>query len=76
MLFAAGSVFLGNDLLPWLVLALGAALFVGNVAAVVRPPERRARAEGDLDRAPVARSFAMAGIGLVAAIWALASLAR
>jgi len=38
----------------------------------VRPPER-AR-EGELARAPVGRSVLMMAIGLVAAIWALASL--
>lgn len=67
------GAFLGDDLLPWLVLALGGALVVGNVAAIVRPPER-ARSEDDLERAPVARSLVMAAVGLVAAIWALASL--
>ena len=65
-------MFLGDNLLAWLLLALGGALLVGNVLAVVRPP---ARAEdGDLQRAPVARSLLMASIGLVAAVWALASL--
>jgi hypothetical protein len=65
-------VFLGDDLLPYLVLALGGALFVGNVLAVVRPPSTRR--EGDLERAPTVRSLAMAGLGLLAALWALASL--
>ena len=37
------TVFLGDDLLAWLVLALGGALLVGNVAAIVRPPDRPAR---------------------------------
>lgn len=63
---------LGDDLLEWILLALGGALFVGNVLALVRPPQKRA--EGDLERAPVARSIAYALIGLVAAVWALASL--
>jgi hypothetical protein len=66
-------MFLGDDLLAWLVLALGGALLVGNVAAIVRPPERPLE-EGALDRAPVARSVVMAAVGLVAAVWALASL--
>lgn len=74
MLFAAGSLFLGNDLLPWLVLALGGALFVGNVAAVVRPPEARTRGEGELEQAPMVRSLVMAAIGFIASVWALASL--
>jgi hypothetical protein len=64
--------FLGNDLLPWLVLAIGGALAVGNGLALVRPP-RQAR-EGELARAPVGRSMVMLVIGVVAAIWALASL--
>lgn len=63
----------GSDLLPWIVLALGAALLVGNVAAIVRPPET-VRQDGDLDRAPVGRSVAMALVGAVASIWSLASL--
>jgi hypothetical protein len=66
------SVFLGEDLLAWLVLALGGALFVGNGLAIVKPPPRTK--EGDLPRAPVARSATMALVGLVAAIWSLASL--
>lgn len=65
--------FLGEDLLVWLVLAVGAALVVGNVAAIVRPPAE-ARSDDDLERAPVGRSIVMAVIGAVAAIWALVSL--
>ena len=67
------GAFLGEDLLAYLVLALGAALLVGNLAAIVRPPDR-ARKESDLERAPIGRSVAMAALGLVAAVWALASL--
>jgi len=65
-------MFLGEDLLAYLVLALGGALAVGNVLAIVRPPDE-AR-EGDLERAPVARSIAMAVVGGIAAVWAAASL--
>ncbi len=68
-----GETFLGDDLLAWLVLALGGALFAGNLLAVVRPPERQ-REEGDLERAPVARSLLFAALGLIAAVWALATL--
>jgi hypothetical protein len=67
------GVFLGDDLLAWLVLALGGALFVGNVVAIVRPPSQP-RDPGALDRAPLARSLAMAAVGLVGAVWALATL--
>ncbi|MFM8946405.1 MAG: hypothetical protein ACKOJC_06835 [Actinomycetota bacterium] len=66
------NVFLGEDLLAWLVLALGGALFVGNALAIVKPPPRAK--EGDLAKAPVARSAGMAIVGLIAAVWALASL--
>ena len=65
-------MFLGEDLLAWLVLAFGGALFVGNLLAVVKPPTEAE--EGSLERAPIGRSVVYAGIGLVAAIWALASL--
>ena len=65
-------MFLGENLLPYLVLALGGALLVGNVLALVRPPVEAG--PGDLRRAPVGRSVAMALVGLVAAVWALASL--
>ena len=68
-----GTMFLGEDLLAWLVLAFGGALFAGNVVAVVRPPAGD-RPDGQLERAPVARSLAFAAIGLVAALWALVSL--
>ncbi len=66
-------MFLGDDLLAWLTLALGGALLVGNVAAIVRPPEQP-REEGALERAPITRSVVMAVVGGIAAIWALASL--
>jgi len=62
----------GPDLLLLLVLALGGALVVGNVLALVRPPERPR--EGELTRAPVARSIGMAILGGIAAVWALATL--
>ena len=67
------SPFLGDDLVVYLVLAMGAALLFGNLAAIFRPPAR-ARTEGELDKAPVTRSLVMAGIGAMAAIWALVSL--
>ena len=67
-----GGMFLGEDLLAYLVLAIGGALCVGNVLAIIRPPEQVA--EGDLDRAPVGRSVVMAVAGGIAALWALASL--
>lgn len=65
-------MFLGDDLLPWLLLALGAALGVGNVMAIVRPPA--SVKEGDLEQAPIRRSVGMAILGFVVAAWGLASL--
>ena len=65
-------MFLGDQLLAYLVLAMGGALLVGNVLALVKPPP--AAKDGDLERAPVTRSLVMAGIGLIATVWAIASL--
>jgi hypothetical protein len=65
-------MFLGDDLIVWLLLALGGALFVGNVLALIRPPEQLA--EDDLDRAPRSRTITMAVIGFVVFVPALASL--
>ena len=66
-------MFLGEDLLAWLTLAFGGALFVGNLLAIVKPPARQLD-DTNLERAPVMRSVVFAAIGLVAAIWAAASL--
>ena len=66
-------MFLGEDLLSWLVLAIGAAMAVGNVVALVRPPEQ-SHHDDDLERAPLGRSVVFIVIGAVAAVWALASL--
>lgn len=66
-------MFLGDDLIVWLLLALGGALFAGNVLALVRPPDR-ARQDGDLAEAPRSRSILMAAIGFVVAVTALAAL--
>ena len=63
---------LGDDTLVYLVLALGAALVVGNVLALVRPPANTK--DGELAKAPTGRSVVMALVGLVASIWAIASL--
>lgn len=65
------NVFLGEDLLAWLVLALGGALFAGNLMALIKPPPSK---EGDLARAPLWRTILMGVIGLIAAVWSLASL--
>jgi hypothetical protein len=65
-------VFLGEDLLGWLLLALGGAMAAGNAMALIRPPV--GLDEGDLDRPPVWRSVLYIVLGTAAALWALASL--
>ena len=49
------------------VLALGAAMVVGNVLALIRPPESG-------EQPPIGRAAAMIVLGAVAAIWGIASL--
>ena len=66
-------MFLGEDILAWLVIALGGAMFAGNLAALIRPPKQR-RDANDLTKAPVVRSLVMATIGGIAALWGLISL--
>lgn len=66
-------MFLGEDLLAWMVLAFGGAMFVGNLAAVFKP-RVAPREEGELTQAPKVRSITMALFGLVASLWAIASL--
>jgi hypothetical protein len=65
-------VFPVKDLLPLLVLALGAAMVVGNGLAILRPPQKAK--PGELERAPKRRSVVMILIGVVATVWALATL--
>ena len=66
-------MFFGKDLIVWLLLALGGALFAGNLLALVHPPVVP-KDDGNLRQAPRARSLTMAVIGLVVAIAALAAL--
>jgi hypothetical protein len=68
------ETFLGDDLLAWLALAIGAALALGTLLALVRPPGTADRRGGALERPPLARSLVMIGVGAVAAVWGLATL--
>ena len=63
---------LGDDLLAWLALAIGAALALGTLMAMIRPPARHE--SGDLERPPLSRSVLMIAVGAVAAVWGLATL--
>lgn len=62
----------GGDLLVLLVGALGAAMLVGNMAALLRPPARTKA--GDLAQAPRGRTVSMAVVGGLACLWTLATL--
>ncbi|MEQ8717839.1 MAG: hypothetical protein RIE08_09525 [Acidimicrobiales bacterium] len=66
-------MFLGENLLGWLLLALGGALAVGHLLALVRPREVGG-APGDLPRPPLARSIFMIVLGTAVAVWSLASI--
>ncbi len=63
---------LGDNLVVLMMLALGGALAVGNIVALVKP--REDLTEGELTRPPLGRSLIQIAIGLVATIWALVSL--
>ena len=65
-------MFLGEDLLGWLLLALGGAMAVGNAMALIRPPA--GLEDGDLERHPIWRSVLYIVLGTAAALWALATL--
>ncbi len=72
MLFAQDPNLLGDNLLAWLLLSIGGALFAGTALALIRPPE--AAKDGQLERAPIGRSIVQMVIGFVASAWALATL--
>jgi hypothetical protein len=69
------QLFLGEDFFAWMVLAFGAAMVVGNVVALLRPPRED---DGDpptsSQRPPWGRAAVLIAIGLAAALWGLASL--
>ena len=58
-------LFLGEDFLPWMVLAFGAALVVGNVLALVRPPTPEGSPDGP-ERAGAAKGASTAKGGSTA----------
>jgi hypothetical protein len=81
MLAEEGLLLLGDDFLPWIVLALGSAMVAGNLLALIRPPRPEAASPDTASpdtaspsRPPVGRAVVMIAIGAVASIWGLASL--
>ncbi|MDW3176872.1 MAG: hypothetical protein R8J94_05765 [Acidimicrobiia bacterium] len=63
---------LGDNFLPLLALAFGAALVLGPGFALVKPPPDLD--ENDLERPPLVRTLVFIGIGLIMTVWALATL--
>ena len=63
-------MFLGENLLGWLLLALGGAMAVGNLFALFRPPSNSP--EGA--RPPVFRTLRFVLLGLMVFAWALGTL--
>jgi hypothetical protein len=65
-----------DEVLRELLVAMGAALFVGNLLALLRRRAPASVAEDGhaLPRAPVGRTIAFMAMGLVVALWGLASL--
>ena len=72
MIVIAQTLFLGENLLPLLVLAFGGALLAGNALALIRPPDDPD--ENSLPRAPLGRTIVFILVGAVMTVWALASL--
>jgi hypothetical protein len=75
------TLLLGDDFFPWMILAFGAAMVVGNVFALVRPPkpspdegESSGSRSEPSQRPPLVRSAVMIAVGLAASAWSLATL--
>ena len=78
-----GRVLGGPEIITFLLLALGGALAVGNIAALINPEGPRQRrdaippppgAPDDAAKPKVGRSVVMIVVGLVIVVWAIASL--
>ena len=65
-----------DEVLRELLFALGAALFFGNLWALLRRRAPASLAEDGtaLPQPPLARTITFMGVGLIVAIWGLASL--
>lgn len=76
LILADEVLFLGDDLIPWLMLAVGAALAVANIAAYVKPPLVDPKNPNSERRppAPLSRVVPFVVLGAVLAAWAIATL--
>ncbi|WP_419918444.1 hypothetical protein [Candidatus Poriferisocius sp.] len=78
--FDTGGVLGGPDIITYLLLALGGALAVGNLAALInpqgarRPQPDRSGGNGEAATPRVGRSVVMIVVGMVIVVWAIASL--
>ncbi len=63
---------LGDNFLPLLALAFGAALVLGPGLALVKPPKNLD--ENDLERPPLVRTIVFIAIGVIMSVWAMATL--
>lgn len=69
------QLFLGDDFFAWMILAFGAAMVMGNLLAMIRPPgDRQGDDASPPAKPPVGRSLVLIAVGLGAALWGLASL--
>jgi hypothetical protein len=62
----------GDNLLPLLLLALGGALGVGTLLALIKPPTTPQ--DGNLAKPPLVRSLIQIAIGTTTAVWALVTM--
>lgn len=69
LLGAEQQLFLGEDFFPWMMVAIGGALVVGNLLAWFRPP---AAAEGK--KPPLSRTITMSVLGALAFGWGLITI--
>ena len=69
LLGADQQLFLGKDFFPWMMIAIGGALVVGNLLAWFRPP---AAAQGK--KPPLSRALTMSALGVVAFGWGLITI--
>lgn len=64
-----------DQVLRELLAAVGAALFLGNLVALVRRRAPVGAQGSDLERAPVMRTVVYMVLGFVVMVWGIASLA-
>jgi hypothetical protein len=66
-------MFLGENLLAWLVLAIGAAMAAGNLWSLIRPPDQ-VRASRIPSGSPTFRTVIQVILGVIVALWATITL--